>query len=347
MKKTVFYLMIFVASILYVANTKEVGASPVFSGSIEGVYKTDFGEMTLYLNGNHVTGTYKYKGGKIDGILNGKTLTGTWVQENSRGKLEFVFSSDFSSFTGKWGYNESAPSAKWNGTKISGGSNSGNSVSSPVESYSSNSKIAGNYTTDFKDMTLSISGNHVSGTYKHMGGKIDGILQGNKLVGTWTQTNGHGKLVFVFSDDFSSFAGKWGYNDSAPSAKWDGRKVGAQSSNNTDRIQPSAAVDIAGSWYGDQDQRARLNFWQHGDKFTVVICWPDDKAGIWKTDMGEGVIDGRLMKFIPYRSNLKGGSLSSNRMCYFTVSDDNREIIGYTTINGQRIEGESHYYRVK
>jgi len=111
--------------------------------------------------------------------------------------------------------------------------------------------------------------------------------------------------------------------------------------------QNSLPVDIAGSWYGNQDQRARLNFWQHGDKFTVVICWPDDKAGIWKTDMGEGVINGRLMKFVPYRSNLKGGALNSNRICYFTISDDNREIIGYTTINGQRIKGESHYYRVK
>ena len=73
-------------------------------------------------------------------------------------------------------------------------------------------------------MILYINGTHVTGTYKYSGGKIDGTLVGNKLTGTWTQTNGKGKIVFVFNNDFSSFTGKWGYNDAAPSSKWNGHK---------------------------------------------------------------------------------------------------------------------------
>ncbi|MFH2059420.1 MAG: hypothetical protein ABIJ59_11035 [Pseudomonadota bacterium] len=86
--------------------------------SIEGIYKTDFSEMSLQLNGDQVIGTYDYKGGKIDGILHGNTLTGTWIQTNAKGRLKFVFADDFSSFIGKWNYNDAIPSSKWDGRKI-------------------------------------------------------------------------------------------------------------------------------------------------------------------------------------------------------------------------------------
>ncbi|MFH2059419.1 MAG: hypothetical protein ABIJ59_11030 [Pseudomonadota bacterium] len=86
--------------------------------TIQGVYQTDSSEMSLQMTGNKVNGSYHYKGGKIDGILQGNTLTGTWKQTNAKGRMEFVFSSDFSSFTGKWGYDNATPSKKWNGRKI-------------------------------------------------------------------------------------------------------------------------------------------------------------------------------------------------------------------------------------
>lgn len=93
-------------------------AAPLAAGSIEGGYKTDFNDMVLSRDGNTVTGTYKFKGGTIQGLLEGYTLNGTWVQTNAKGRLEFVFETDFSAFTGKWGYNDAAPTKKWNGKKI-------------------------------------------------------------------------------------------------------------------------------------------------------------------------------------------------------------------------------------
>ena len=91
-----------------------------FSQSILGVYSSDFNELTIIQSGNSVTGTYKYRNGRIEGTLNGHTLTGLWFQDNGKGKLVFEFNSDFSGYTGKWGYNDAAPTSKWNGTKIAG-----------------------------------------------------------------------------------------------------------------------------------------------------------------------------------------------------------------------------------
>jgi len=89
-----------------------------FSQNTSGVYNTDFKELTITQNGNSVTGTYKYRSGRIEGSLNGHTLTGLWFQDNGKGKLVFEFNSDFSGYTGKWGYNDAAPASKWNGTRI-------------------------------------------------------------------------------------------------------------------------------------------------------------------------------------------------------------------------------------
>ena len=91
-----------------------------FSQSISGVYNTDFKEMTITQNGNKVTGTYKHQNGRVEGTLSGQTLTGFWVQDNGKGKFVFEFNSDFSGYTGKWGYNDAAPASKWNGTRIAG-----------------------------------------------------------------------------------------------------------------------------------------------------------------------------------------------------------------------------------
>ncbi len=85
---------------------------------IEGTYSTSFNKMTLKINGSKVTGFYDYSGGKIEGTLIGNELNGIWIQNNGRGKFRFIFNSDFSSFTGKWGYNNDVPTNNWNGRKI-------------------------------------------------------------------------------------------------------------------------------------------------------------------------------------------------------------------------------------
>ncbi|MBI5858079.1 MAG: hypothetical protein HZB42_10590 [Sphingobacteriales bacterium] len=109
-------------TITYTWIPKKTETNPPATGSnaIAGTYKTDFNEMTLSITGNKVTGTYKWNNGKIEGTLNGMTLTGWWFQSNGKGRFVFNFNSNFTAFTGKWGYNESEPTSQWNGTKVSG-----------------------------------------------------------------------------------------------------------------------------------------------------------------------------------------------------------------------------------
>lgn len=102
----------------------------------------------------------------------------------------------------------------------------GNSSSSVGNSSSiiNQPNIAGIYKTDYNIMTLKIKGNKVTGTYKHSDGRVEGTLYGNKLTGTWTQNNGKGRIEFIFNSDFTAFKGKWGYDNKAPTSKWNGHK---------------------------------------------------------------------------------------------------------------------------
>jgi len=177
---------------------------------ITGTYQTKWGDMTLQQTGNEVTGTYKHNNGQIKGTLNGRVLTGTWTQTNAKGRVRFEFNDDLSTFTGKWSYNDAEPtSSGWDGKR----------------ELLSNVNVSGVYSTKWGDMTLSQSGNQVSGSYKLNNGKISGTLTGKVLTGTWTQTNAKGRIRFEFNDDLSSFTGKWSYNDAEPtSGDWDGKK---------------------------------------------------------------------------------------------------------------------------
>ena len=158
--------------------------STAYSQNAAGVYSTDFRQLTLVQSGNRVTGTYESGNGKLEGTLSGTRLTGTWTNSGSKktGRFEFVFVSDFSSFTGKYGYNESTPSSRWNGTKTS------SPTTVTAETKASIANISGVYTTDFKQLTLNQNGNEVTGTYENGNGKLRGTLSGNKFSGTWTNS---------------------------------------------------------------------------------------------------------------------------------------------------------------
>lgn len=212
-------------------SSGNVQSSPPYEG-ILGVFNTDFDKMIIYVNEKDFTGEYKHKGGRIAGKIGDHILTGTWYQTNGKGKMEFHFNSNYSAFKGKWGYNNETPTKKWDGVKVAEnydgltplfGENKGGN-SNGVQNNAS-AQIKGTYKSDFNELTLHINGNRVTGTYKYKNGRVEGTLNGQTLTGTWTQSNGKGRLQFVFSDDFSSFQGKWGYNDSAPTSKWNGTKL--------------------------------------------------------------------------------------------------------------------------
>jgi len=252
-----------------------------FAQNFSGTYNTDFREMTITQNGNKVTGTYKYQNGRLEGTLNGHTLTGFWYQDNGKGKLVFEFNSDFSGFTGKWGYNDAAPTSKWNGTLIGGGQ---------AITTSNTEKVNGIFNTDFKEMTLSQSGNKVTGTYKYQNGRVEGTLNGHTLTGFWYQDNGKGKLVFEFNSDFSGFIGKWGYNDAAPTSKWNGTRIGGGQA-----IITSDAGFINGVFNTDFKE---MTLSQSGNKVTGTYKYQNGRV--------EGTLNGHTLTGFWYQDNGKG-----------------------------------------
>jgi hypothetical protein len=200
----------------------------LYAQNASGVYETDFSKMTLQQVGNTVTGTYEHSDGRIEGTIVGNTLTGWWYQNNGKGRLVFVFNRDFSAFSGAWSYENAEPSDQWNGRRIGG------ALAAPSMAVYS---VAGTYDTSYGEMILKQSGSKVTGSYTDGGGTIDATLSGTTLSGYWIQSNGRGRINFVFDATFSSFKGAWSYNEDTPYAGWDGQRRGPPV-----MIQPAQAL---------------------------------------------------------------------------------------------------------
>jgi hypothetical protein len=87
----------------------------------------------------------------------------------------------------------------------------------------------GDWSTSEAPMKLNQNGEKVTGTYDFKDGKISGTVSGNKLTGTWTQSNTYGDFEFMMSEDGKSFKGNWRYHNSDKS-KWSGGWTGQRSS---------------------------------------------------------------------------------------------------------------------
>lgn len=96
----------------------------------------------------------------------------------------------------------------------------------------SNCSWTGNWNTYFGNMTLTESGNIVVGTYEADGGRINGTVSGNKLIGTWSDAPTYtpptqaGDIEFNLSEDCNSFSGRWRYGSEGNwSTNWSGTRV--------------------------------------------------------------------------------------------------------------------------
>ena len=72
-------------------------------------------------------------------------------------------------------------------------------------------------------MSLSQTGDNVTGTYTHDQGKIEGTISGTKFTGRWSESptyqepNDAGLVELELSPDWKSFTGRWNYGTSG---KW-------------------------------------------------------------------------------------------------------------------------------
>ncbi|MDD5509213.1 MAG: PKD domain-containing protein [Dehalococcoidales bacterium] len=83
-------------------------------------------------------------------------------------------------------------------------------------------------------MTLSQSGERVTGTYTYQGGILTATAtgdNGNTLIGTWSEDPTHippedaGDIEFTMSADGNSFTGHWRYDSSGSWQSWEGERM--------------------------------------------------------------------------------------------------------------------------
>ncbi len=119
-----------------------------------------------------------------------------------------------------WSYNNGSENSGF--VKVLSGTNSQNS--------SGYSNATGTYQSSFGTLTISQNGNSISGTYTADNGKISGIMNGHIFLGTWSESPSYkgpsdaGKVQFEFSDDWTSFTGKWGYTGKPLTSNWSGKR---------------------------------------------------------------------------------------------------------------------------
>jgi hypothetical protein len=91
---------------------------------------------------------------------------------------------------------------------------------------------AGVWQSDFGTMDLKVDGSRVTGTYGPNDGRLEGVLSGNCINGSWKQSapcaggKTWGSFCMTFSPDGQSFACRWQYQDNlAPGwGNWYGRR---------------------------------------------------------------------------------------------------------------------------
>lgn len=103
------------------------------AAGFEGSWTSTYGDRLLLLReGSVVQGEYDYDNGRVDfDIIGDRTLDGYWIEDGSDracdvarngsdhwGRLVLVFSDDFSSYSGTWGYCEDEPGGSWVGERI-------------------------------------------------------------------------------------------------------------------------------------------------------------------------------------------------------------------------------------
>lgn len=90
---------------------------------------------------------------------------------------------------------------------------------------------SGTWSTNFKHLVLTQTGNQVTGHYENDNGRIDGQVSGNTLKGTWSEEPSYrppkdaGDFEFTLSSDGRSFAGRWRLGSTGDWREWKGARL--------------------------------------------------------------------------------------------------------------------------
>jgi hypothetical protein len=184
---------------------------------LEGTWDTSWGTMVISQAGDAIYGEYEHDEGQIEGFIDGYTVIGTWSEAptyegpHDAGCFVMTLSDDCESFSATWGYGERDDgSGTWTGTWMNGPEED---LDSPL------CDATGTWDTSWGELVMDQEGNTVQGDYEHDSGHIEGSIEGDILMGTWSEAPTYegpddaGGFVMTFSDDCESFSATWGYGE--------------------------------------------------------------------------------------------------------------------------------------
>lgn len=107
--------------------------------------------------------------------------------------------------------------------------------------------LNGAFLSTFGTLTLVQSGSSVTGTYPHEDGRIEGVLDGRTLRGTWVQSppGKRGPMELSFDDFGNAFQGRWKLD---AAADWQGRWDGTRA-----QLVPREVGGSPGGWNSHDD----------------------------------------------------------------------------------------------
>lgn len=91
-------------------------AAPVPRG-FAGQWDSNYGAMTITVQGERMTGSYTQPGGRIQGTLQDRVFAGQWIQADRRGRLRLELAPDGNSFKGTWTENDGRGGGAWTGQR--------------------------------------------------------------------------------------------------------------------------------------------------------------------------------------------------------------------------------------
>jgi len=250
---------------------------------VSGTWSTGWNgaPVKMYLTqvGNLVTGNYDFNNGKLVGTLEGNVLEGAWAQDNSKGNFKITFSDDGNRFQGNWGYGkESINAGPWYGRRIELGK----------------LDVTGIWDTNYNEMYLEQRENTVVGQYKKNQGRVEGVLEGSTLIGTWFENrSGYGgydtvgRFRFLFNVD-NTFTGSRGINESLTNeGPWNGKKI----IDKNEKIKPAPTIDTTGTWNTNFNKMSLLQTgfnvsgeYEFNDGNLIGVIFGDTMTGTWYED---------------------------------------------------------------
>jgi len=199
--------------VIRVAGPPTPTATPV-GGPWSGTWVTSYGQMTLVQTGSQVVGAYDNNFGTINGTVTGNLLSGTWAETSGAGG-SFYFWIEGSGLRWHGNFDRTNP---WCGHRA------GQSDLSPCGV----STWYGTWITDCGptdpcgEMTLTQSGDSVSGTYAGGTGTINGRVNGTVLEGNLRQGTNTATVKFFMTANGQQFQGNWNLSNA-----WCGYRSGS------------------------------------------------------------------------------------------------------------------------